>query len=428
MSTSIDEMVRMISDATVEEVESLRKILIEKMQLGLGVESITQAIKNATPDQAMEFESVLREAQFSKKVKIYFSDANAELGNLICQDLGLKRAQYVSKWSNNEIRAELKDSVKGCHCFIVSSYHENSNIRHMELIGIINACRSSGAEKVIAVIPFFGYSKQEKIKQGREAIMAAVIAHQICQAGVDRVVLIDLHADAIQGFFNVPVDHLRTLKYFVEEIRRIKKFNPKEFVAVSPDAGGVPRARKFSGILNSLLAVIFKYRPTPESVDSTRFLGKVRDMIACIFDDLIQSAGTLIESVISLIKRGAKKIYIAVVHGDWCGDAVKNMKILMLTGAVDGFFISDTTPCPEEIRKLPNVTIISVHNLLAEAIKRIYMQQPLSDLWEMNGPKGPEKKDDKKRKPDLLKRVASTLRRYRRRRIDIDDIRKKIAA
>lgn len=368
--------------------------------------------KNGPAKQINRLEKEKRRSLFREKVRVFFSDANEELGGKICQELQIGRGKAeICFWANNDVRVKIQESVKGCHCFVLGSYHGNSNIRHAEITAIIRACRDSGAEKIIAVIPFLGYMKQEKIKEGREVNLAKLHAEEICNAGANSVVVIDLHADAIQGFFNVPVSHLRSLKSIINVLKKDEDFqDPDKVVCVSPDAGAVARAMKFIHTVFCWLAIIFKYRPNPYSVDTTAFLGTVKDKIACILDDLIQSGTTLVESAIKLIEKGARKIIICVVHGDWCGNAVENMTLMMRTGAVDKFYITNTTPLPEKICNLPNIHVISVVPMLAEAIRRIYMETSLSSLSELNRKK---RKIEHIKPVSLFDRLRTTFKKYR---------------
>jgi len=230
----------------------------------------------------------------------------------------------------------------------------------------------------------------------------------------------ELHADAIQGFFNVPVDHLRASKQLLAGIKEHTFLKPRNSTFISPDAGGVARVRKYVNFVRCMLAIIFKYRSSPTVSEVMEFIGNVKGRYAYIIDDMIQSGGTLVGAVSKLIAEGAKQVYIVIIHWDGCDDYLKNMKLLMCSGAVSKFIITDTVPLPPEIRNLPNVVVISVAPLFAEVIKRIYLGDSVSPLYEINGETKSKKKLEKSVPVEI--QLKDVIKKYRNIDIDLDEI------
>jgi len=300
--------------------------------------------------------------------------ANPELSYNISKSLNKNLGEMeVGHFSDGEIRIKINSNVRGKDVFIlqptISPYSENI----MRLLLIIDAVRRASAKRITAVIPYYAYSRQEKKSQGREPIAAKLVANLLVKSGADRVMAMDLHASAIQGFFDIPLDHLTAVnilaEYFIEK-------NMNDCVVVSPDAGGTARARSFARILNCNLAIIDKRRPRPNEAEIMNIIGDVKDKIAIIVDDIIDTAGTMTKAAKALINNGAKKVFAACTHGVLSGPAVERINNSMITELV----ITDTIPLKE--KKLSNVKVLSVAPILSEAIYRVHNDYSISELFQ----------------------------------------------
>ena len=290
----------------------------------------------------------------------------------------------VDKFKNEECRIEIKENVRGSEVFVVQSICKSAdgangivngvNDSLMELLLIIDALRRASAARITAVIPYYGYAKQDKKTKGREPISAKLVANLIETAGARRVVTVDLHAAQIQGFFDLPVDNLMAMPTLCNYLKR-KGLQGNKIVVVSPDAGGVPRAEMFAKRLDALLAIVFKRRPEPDVAEVTEIVGDVRGKIAVVVDDMISTGGTLVKAAEALIARGATQVYTCATHGIFAGDAIRQLS----ESAIERVIITDSIPVAQPIGS--KFEVLSIAQILADAIKRITANRSVSELF-----------------------------------------------
>jgi ribose-phosphate pyrophosphokinase len=308
------------------------------------------------------------------RLLIFSGSANPGLAAEIatCLRMTVGRA-LVGQFKNGETRIKLHDNVRGCDVFVVQSTCTPVDHHLMELLLLIDALRRASATRVTAVIPYYGYAKQEKKTSGREPISAKLVANLIRTAGADRVLTMDLHAPAIEGFFDIPVDHLQASPLLADSIYSLNLPNP---VVVSPDTGGVGRANRFRERIGAGLAIIAKQRPEPDTAEVLEMVGEVEDKTAIIVDDMISTGGTLIEATQALIERGARKVYACATHGIFAADALESIARSDLVETI----ITNTIP-QSTTAQSARVRTISVAPLFAEAIMRIHKDLSLSALF-----------------------------------------------
>ncbi|CAN5717292.1 ribose-phosphate pyrophosphokinase [soil metagenome] len=287
-------------------------------------------------------------------------------------DIPLGRA-LVGNWKNGETRVKLEESVRGSDVFVIQSLCHPVNHHIMELLLMIDAFRRASADRITAVIPYFGYARQEKKTSGREPISAKLVANMIVTAGAERVLAIDLHSPAIEGFFDIPVDHLRATPLLA---RRYMNAATGPIVAVSPDAGGVNRAEDFRMRVGGSLAIISKQRPDADEAEVLEMVGDVAGKPVVIVDDMISTAGTLTLAAELLRSRGASTIHAAATHGVFAGDAVDRLA----TSPIARILMTDSVPLP------PSPTqnyfeVVTIAPMLAEAIMRIHNDMSVSALF-----------------------------------------------
>ncbi|MFA6358357.1 MAG: ribose-phosphate pyrophosphokinase [Candidatus Omnitrophota bacterium] len=310
------------------------------------------------------------------KLAVFSGNANPELAKAICRDLKVKlQDAFVGRFSEGEIRVKINDNVRGKDVFIIQPTCPPTNDNLMELLIMIDALRRASALRITAVVPYFGYARQDRKDQPRVPITAKLVANLLTVAGANRILTMDLHAGQIQGFFDIPVDHLFSVGVFVDHI---SKMNLKDLVAVSPDVGSIKMARAYAKRVASGLAIIDKRRVSPEKAEAVHILGEVEGKNVIIVDDLIATGSSLIEAVEALKKAGAKTIYAAITHGVLSGPAIQ--RIDQCKG-LEKLFISDSvTLSPEKIN--PKIQVLSVASLLAEAIKRTHNEESISCLFD----------------------------------------------
>jgi ribose-phosphate pyrophosphokinase len=311
---------------------------------------------------------------------IFSGNANRKLAEEIAERMDMRVGNaLVDKFKNEECRIEIKENVRGAEAFIVQSIckapNGNSvNDSLIELLLLIDALRRASAYRITAVIPYFGYAKQDKKTKGREPISAKLVANMIETAGAKRMVTVDLHAAQIQGFFDLPVDNLvamPTLSNFLKQ----EGLKDDKIVIVSPDAGGVSRAELFARRLHSSLAIVFKRRPEPDVSEVTEIVGDVSGKIAVVVDDMISTGGTLAKAAYALIERGATKVYTCATHGIFAGNAIAQLEQSPITRIIT----TNTIPAPENLGE--KFLILSIAQILADAIKRIASNRSVSELF-----------------------------------------------
>lgn len=307
---------------------------------------------------------------------VFTGNSNPDLAKAIADYLEIPVGQaLVGQFNNGEIRVQIEENVRGAEVFLVQPTCGNVNDSLMELLIMCDALTRSSAKNITCIVPYYGYARQEKKTTGREPITAKLVANLMTSAGCDRVITIDLHAAAIQGFFDIPVDNLMSMKIMVDYFRS-KKIPKEELVVVSPDAGGVNRARKFAERLGAGLAIIFKRRPRPDAVDVMDFVGDIDGKTVLIVDDIISTGGTLLRGAELLVERGAKRVFAATTHGLFAGNAIEAIE----ASCIEEVMVTDTVPIAEEARR-GKVTVLSVAPLLGEAIRRNYFNLSVSKLF-----------------------------------------------
>ena len=310
-----------------------------------------------------------------KKLKIFTGNANPELAKEICDYLGLPLGEaFVGRFNNGEVQIMIDESVRGKDVFIIqpTSYPVNDNL--MELMVMADALKRASARHITAVVPYYGYARQDRKTRGREPITAKLVANLMQTSGITRLVTIDLHAGQIQGFFDVPVDHLYGASILA---KYINEKNLEDVIVVSPDLGGVTRARDLADRIGAPIAIIEKKRPEPGVAKVMNLIGDVKGKNCIIVDDIVDTAGSLVEGAKALEQFGAKSVMAAVTHAvltDPASERIANSNIKEL-------IVTNTMPLPENC-KLENVTQLSVAPLLGEAIMRIFHEVSVSNLFD----------------------------------------------
>lgn len=314
----------------------------------------------------------------AKNFKVFAGNTSLHLSKQVCDILGIPLGESkVTNFADGEIQVEIHESVRGKDVFVIQSTCPPVNQSYMELFIILDALKRASAASITAVIPYYGYARQDRKVAPRAPITAKCMADLITTAGANRVVSVDLHAAQIQGFFNCPFDHL----FAVPTLARAWKEAHGEgdnFVTVSPDAGGVERARAFSKRIGSSLAIIDKRRSAPGEAKAMHLIGDVQGKIAVIVDDMIDTGGTLTQAVDSLLKNGAKQVFAIATHAVLSGPAVSRLK----DSAIAKVFVTDTIPLSEAAQASDKIQVISVAGVLAEAIRRIHDHDSVSSLFD----------------------------------------------
>ena len=310
-------------------------------------------------------------------MKILTGNSNKHLSGKISKYLKNKLVNSsIRKFSDGEIYIEINENIRGNSIFIIQSISSPANDNLMELLLCIDALKRSSAKNITAVIPYFGYARQDRKVVPRTSISAKLVSNLITKAGADRVVTVDLHAGQIQGFFDIPVDNLFSTPIFARHIK--KKIKSKNLICVAPDVGGVERTRALGRKLDIGLAIIDKRRPSPGKSQVMNVVGNVKGKTCIITDDIIDSGGTIVNAADALIKRGAKEVYVYVTHGVLSGEAVEKIK----NSKIKNLVVTDTIDNSDKVKKSRNIEVLSISNLLAEAMKRISNSTSVSDLFK----------------------------------------------
>ena len=313
-----------------------------------------------------------------KGLKIFTANSNPALAKKVAESAGIQLGFCeVSTFADGEIQVEIHESVRGQHVFVVQSTCPPVNQSYMELFVMLDAFRRASAASITAVIPYFGYARQDRKVAPRAPISAKLMADLITTAGANRVVSVDLHAAQIQGFFNVPVDHLFAIPSLARAWRDTHGVG-SDFVAVSPDAGGVERTRAFAKRIEASIAIIDKRRSGPNEAKALHLIGDVAGKTAVIVDDMIDTAGTLTQGVDTLIKNGAKRVFAIATHPVLSGPAISRLK----ESAIEKVWVTDTIPLSEAAQNCGKIEVVSVAPVLAEAIKRIHGNDSVSSLFD----------------------------------------------
>ena len=311
-------------------------------------------------------------------IKIFAGNANPQLAKQIADNLGLTLGECtVSRFSDGEISVSIGESVRGCDVFLIQSTCEPVNNNLMEALIMIDAFKRASAASITAVIPYFGYARQERKSKARDPISAKLVADMIETAGADRVLTMDLHAAQIQGFFDIPVDNLMGITVLIPHfLRKFGKSNP-DLVCVSPDLGSVGRVRTFAEKLDTPIAIIDKRRQKANVSEVMNIIGDIKDKDVLIIDDRIDRAGTLCNAAKALVDiGGAKNVYACATHGVLSGPAIERLQ----NSVIKEVFILDTIELPEH-KKCEKIKQLSISDLFTEAIKRIYEGSSVSSLF-----------------------------------------------
>lgn len=311
----------------------------------------------------------------STEIKIFSGNSNKPLAEAIAKELNLKLSDIeVGHFSDGETSVHIGETVRGRDVFIIqsTSYPVNENL--MELLVCIDALRRASAGRITAVIPYFGYARQDRKARPRDPITAKLVADIITSAGADRILTIDLHAAQIQGFFDIPVDHLEGGPILYKHFKNIVN---EDFVVVSPDVGSVSRARNVAAKLNCPMAIIDKRRPKANQVEIMNIIGDVKGKTCLLVDDMIDTAGTICQGAQALKNNGAQKIYACCTHAVLSGPAIERLQ----NSAIDKVVTLDTIDQPAE-KRIDKLEILSVAKLMARAIENIYMDKKMSEIYD----------------------------------------------
>jgi ribose-phosphate pyrophosphokinase len=310
-----------------------------------------------------------------KALTIFSGGSNRDLSDAICRYVEVNPGRCdVGKFSDGESMVEIKENVRGVNCFVVQSTSSPVNHNLVELLVMIDALKRASAGSIIAVLPYFGYARQDRKSKPRTPISAKLVADLVTAAGANRVLAMDLHAAQIQGFFDIPFDHIYAMPVLMDYLRQ--RFTP-DAVVVSPDAGGVERARAYSKRLGSMMAIIDKRRSAPNVSEVMHLIGDVKGKDAVIIDDMIDTAGTLTQAARAVMEHGARSVSACSTHGVLSGPALQRIEESPLTEVI----ITDTVPLSEQGKQSKKIKVITVARLLGEAVKRIHHGDSISSLF-----------------------------------------------
>lgn len=311
------------------------------------------------------------------ELEIFTGNSNPALAREVAEHLNVQLGQVeVGRFPDGEVMVEVRQNVRGGDCFVIQSTCSPPNENLMELILVMDALRRASAKRITAVIPYFGYARQDRKVAPRVPISAKVVADLITVAGAQRVLTVDLHAGQIQGFFNIPVDNLYAMPVLVQYLR--KRLDGRRLTVVSPDAGGVERARAFARRLNADLAIIDKRRQRASEVTEMRLVGEVRDSVALLVDDMIDTAGTITEAAKVALQAGAAEVMACATHPILSGPACDRLNKSVIAELI----ATNSIPLSAKVQaELPRLKILSVGGLIAEAVRRIHNEESVSSLF-----------------------------------------------
>lgn len=312
------------------------------------------------------------------KLKIIAGNANPDFAAQVAKHAGLELCKSkINRFSDGEIQVEVHESVRGADVFVIQSACPPVNENYMELFILLDALKRASAKSITAVIPYFGYARQDRKVKPRVPISAKCVSDLISAAGANRVVSVDLHSAQIQGFFNIPFDHLFSFPTLARTWKE-EMGSGDDFVVVSPDAGGVERARIFAKKIECSIAIIDKRRTGPNEAKAYNLIGSVDGKIAIVVDDMIDTAGTLTEGIKSLVDNGAKKVFAVATHPILSGPAVDRIN----DSPIEQLWVTDTIPLNPNAQKCSKIKVISVASVVSEAIQRIYGNDSVSILFD----------------------------------------------
>lgn len=313
----------------------------------------------------------------SDEIKVFTGNANPLLAKEICSNLGISLGQAeVTRFSDGEIRTNIRENVRGGDVYVVQSTSTPANEHLMEMLVMMDALKRASAHEINAVLPYYGYARQDRKDESRAPITAKLVADLLHAAGATRVISMDLHADQIQGFFDVPFDHLYAKPVLLEDMRE-KFAKVDDLVIVSPDAGGVERARSYAKNMKASLAIIDKRRSGPNIAEVMHIIGEVKGKHCVMLDDLIDTAGTICEGAAALKREGAKKIWAYASHAVLSGPAPQRLR----QAPIEEIVVTNSISLRPEAMHLQNLRQLSVASLIAKAIERVHQHDSLSTLF-----------------------------------------------
>lgn len=310
-------------------------------------------------------------------IKIFTGNSNPKLAKEIAEHVGIPMGNSeVTTFSDGEISVNIHETVRGSDVFVVQSTCSPGNDNLMEMLIMIDAFKRASAGRITAVMPYYGYARQDRKAKARDPITAKLIADLITTAGADRVLTMDLHAAQIQGFFSIPLDHLLGVPILAQHYLE-RGFESEDLVIVSPDIGSVTRARNIANRLNAPIAIVDKRRPRANVAEVMNIIGDIKDKKVLLVDDMIDTAGTLVQGATALMNNGAKEVYACATHGVLSGPAIERIQ----NSPIKELVITDTVPLTLE-KQIDKIRVLSVAPIFAEAIDRIYEDLPVSTLFE----------------------------------------------
>ena len=310
------------------------------------------------------------------EVKIFAGSSNRPLAESICRYVGVSLGQAeVGRFSDGEVQVEITENVRGGDVFVIQSTSTPTNDNLMELLLMLDAFKRASAQRITAVVPYYGYARQDRKVSPRVPISAKLVADLITTAGASRVLTVDLHAGQIQGFFNVPVDNVYATPVLLQYLKN--RLGGREVTVISPDAGGVERARAFAKRLDAGLAIIDKRRSRPNEVAEMQIIGEVRGRAAVIVDDIVDTAGTLTAAGGAVRAAGAPLVLACATHAVLSGPAIERLT----KSAIDELIVTDTIPLRAQAESLPKIKVLTVSSLLGEAIRRTHDEASISSLF-----------------------------------------------
>jgi ribose-phosphate pyrophosphokinase len=311
------------------------------------------------------------------KLKIFSLNSNEPLAKEIANEVGVPLGKIsVNRFSDGEVQINIEESIRGCDVFIVQSTSSPVNENLMELLIMVDAVKRASARTVNVVIPYYGYARQDRKARAREPITAKLVANLLETAGATRAIVLDLHAPQIQGFFDILIDHLIAVPILSDYFQE-KNIDPSEIIIVSPDHGGVTRARKMADRLKAPIAIIDKRRPRPNVAEVMNIVGNVEGKVAILIDDIIDTAGTITIAANALVQAGAKEVYACCTHPVLSGPAIERID----SSVIKELVITNSIDLPEE-KNSPKIRQLSVAHLLAEAIVRVFEEKSVSTLFD----------------------------------------------
>lgn len=313
-----------------------------------------------------------------QKIKLFVGRSHPKLGEEIAEELGVQPGQCeLATFANGEIYCRIIDSVRGADVFVFQTIYAPVNRNFMELLIMVDALKRASAERITAVVPHYGYARQDKKTRSREPITAKLVADLMTVAGIDRLVTMDLHAGQIQGFFNCPVDHLTALPILLDYFKKTYGEELSEWVVCSPDVGRVKIAKKAADLLGADLALLHKSRPERNVAEITEIVGDVKGRNVLIIDDMIDTAGTIVQGARALFESGARSVRVAATHGLFSGPAAQRIE----ESPIEEVVVTNTVPFEERVT-ISKVRVVSAAGILARTIKNVHEDVSVSELFE----------------------------------------------